>query len=244
MSRRVGIALAVLLLIGIALWSLRGGDSPVPPSGREGRAAAGEGSAPRPGGDAANRPVDRPPPAMPGSASGSGAVEEPPFEAALRDVSKLETNHLPSGLSSEQQRDLLIRIALEHPDASERAWAIHDLSLEDDLVPVLPVLQQLVDDPDPEIRSALLSALEQLGEAAPPDVLAKLATDPDPDLRSETLTLVQTLAEDDIMPGLMMPILQNATRDPNEDVREQAKDSLRELAQLRGEEVEEEEEEE
>lgn len=218
MSRRVGILLG-LLLIATLVVLFRGG-TPTP----EERAAAGRGEptalVPR---AARPAPFER----------GAGDAAAPRSRAQRLAPRRLEPVSGPlgdlrrqpgAGVEGEDEVTLLIRAATEDPDPHNRAAAIADLSLLDELDVVLPVIQIAANDQDPDVKLAVVSALAELGEAAPIDLLTRFADDPDPEIRLEVLSIVENLSEEDSVPGLVRPILDKATRDPDEDVRDKALD--------------------
>jgi HEAT repeat protein len=139
----------------------------------------------------------------------------------------------PGDAPDDDDLELLIRTAMEHPDPLERAAAISDLALEDDLEVVAPVLQHASADEHQDVKLAVVMALSQFGEAVPLDLLNQYANDPDPEVRLEVLDLVADLSEEDGIPGVAKPILDRAMRDPDEEVRSRAaeiQDYLNEVA--------------
>jgi hypothetical protein len=226
MTRLVTIALC-LILLGLAVWMLRGGPGGV----EEARRATS---------DVTNADVGRDRPAAPG---GMGAPMPGAPDAGGR-AEVLQPRPLPTPVPGrggpgpgdapdDDDLELLIRTAMEHPDPLERAAAISDLALEDDLEVVAPVLQHASADEHQDVKLAVVMALSQFGEAVPLDLLNQYANDPDPEVRLEVLDLVADLSEEDGIPGVAKPILDRAMRDPDEEVRSRAaeiQDYLNEVA--------------
>jgi HEAT repeat protein len=247
MNRRAAIAVA-LLLIAAAVWLLRGGEEP-----RTERSAGKRDAMPvEPGTD---RPKDRPKD-RPGPRDADVAVEsgEPGSFRRRQQLapSKLSQAPLPgregppmagqsggqapAGVSDYEDEDLneMIRVATQDPDPGQRAAAVADLALQDDLEPVLPVFKLAATDPDEDVRLAVVSALDHLGAAVPMELLRQLANDPDPLVRVEVLDFVDSLSLEDGLPDSMRPILEQATNDPDDDVRDAAQDILERLSDEEG----------
>ena len=234
MSRRLAIPLSVVAVV-IAVLLLRGlGTSPAPDSEapkagaraerRPGAAGSRDGGAPaEPAGDAAGAARHR---QMPSGERLSGAkLQAAPFPSLGRE---------PVGEPADPENiaDLrkLIHTATEDPDPNERAAAISDLSLRDDFANILPVFYQVAKDPDPDVKLAVVTALGELGEAAPIDLVAQYASDRDPEIRLEALSVVESLAEEESTANAVAPILNRATHDPDEEVREKANEIVEQLS--------------
>ncbi len=109
-------------------------------------------------------------------------------------------------------------------DIEERIDALFDL-IEEDPAQASEAVAIAARDPNLEVRRAALEALEYLEEMAPINVLTEMALeDEDPELRVEALEL---LAASDAESAIST--LQLALKDPNEDIRQFARNMLQDL---------------
>lgn len=125
----------------------------------------------------------------------------------------------------------MIHAATEDPNPSERANAISDLALRDDVENVLPALRQAAKDPDPDVKLAMVTALGEMGEAAPIDLVAQYASDGDPEIRLEALSVVEGLVEEEGTRDAVAPILNKARHDPDEEVRDKANEIVEQMSE-------------
>ncbi len=229
MSRRPSLLLVAIALASLSvLWWLRGTPEPEPPQGAGARASSPQRAAP-----AAKGPADPRPAGDPSLSArqrieraAGGSLADAPVPPAGVD---LDAEREPDNWKQEEL-DAMIRTATLDPDPIARAGAVSDLSLEDDLIAVLPAIQQAAADPDPDVKLAVVEALGRLGEAAPIDLLTRFLNDPDAEIRLATLDAVENLSEEDSVPALVAPLLQKATQDRDEEVREKARDIIARLA--------------
>jgi len=231
MSRRLALALGLLSIAGVALWFFRSGEEP----SETGSKSAASGGEKRRQSAKAQRKGDRPMPHGRDEVAGAGPSERMRQRAPGAKPPKLGPNAFPDrptppelvngGFDQEfADSDLneAIRKATQDPDPEERASAIGDLALQEDMEPIIPVLKVAAGDPDSEVRLAVVAALGEFGaDAVPMDLVNQLAQDSDPEVRIEVLGLLETWADDETWQQLR-PLVARATRDSDEDVRDRA----------------------
>ena len=227
MSRR-SLLVAALALVGLsAFWLFRGTPAPEAPKGG-GRASSPQRAAPAAKGSPVARAAGEDSPSarqrMERAAGGSLADAPVPPAGVDPDAEREPDNW------KQEELDAMIRTATLDPDPIARAGVVSDLSLEDDLIAVLPAIQQAAADPDPDVKLAVVEALGRLGEAAPIDLLTRFLNDPDPEMRLATLDSIENLSEEDSVPALVAPLLQKAMQDRDDEVREKARDIAARLA--------------
>lgn len=233
MSRRLAIALSLVAAV-VAVLLLRGRGAPPAPESAEPKPARVE---PRVGAARSRDGGDE-------AAGNAGAARhrqmpsgERPSRAKLQPAPFPSLGHAPAAERADTDdpqnlADLqkLIHTATEDPDPTERAAAISDLALRDDFANVLPVFYKVAKDQDPDVKLAVVTALGELGEAAPIDLVAQYASDRDPEIRLEALSVVESLAEEESTANAVAPILNRATHDPDEDVRDKANEIVEQLS--------------
>jgi hypothetical protein len=107
--------------------------------------------------------------------------------------------------------------ALHGDDPDDRIEAL-DLLGEYDADRVGPILLQVLSDPDPQVRAAAVEGLSwSLGAHAPFGPLEDAAYDADPQVRIAALDALDQLDD-----ARRVAVIQNALRDPDEDVRDEA----------------------
>ena len=221
MPRRFALIVSLFVLL-LAVWLFRGrGDEPA-----ESRRAD------KPRVASVERHKELPPArdlgaAAPPAASAPERLKRPPGAKHLDAVVPMRPRDDSAGAPADPGPDdveQMIRTATEDPDPTERAAAIGNLSLLDDVNVIVPVLRQASSDTDADVKLAIVTALSELGEDVPMDLLTQFANDPDPDIRLEVLGVVESLSEEETTAPRVAPLLRNALRDPNEDVRDKAQD--------------------
>jgi hypothetical protein len=102
--------------------------------------------------------------------------------------------------------------ALTDPDPEERIDAVGSLDLFDD-ANVIPILQTVLRDHEPEVRIAALDKLNDLNEP-PVDVIATGMQDPSAAVRERTVQILSGLDDEHAQ-----ALVRDARNDPDEDVR-------------------------
>lgn len=113
----------------------------------------------------------------------------------------------------ENELDELKAILTAHDEADERASAAFFLGSSDDRA-AIPILEEGLNDPDPEVRLAVVESLGDLSDFIQPEVLAPALNDGDPDVRLEAVTVLSDMETPEACKLLKM-----ALEDPNEEVR-------------------------
>ena len=114
----------------------------------------------------------------------------------------------------------LARHAFESPDPIERVIGLEVLAtlgadaLEDRLATALT-------DPAPQVRAAALHALLNDPAGAPVDEIGRSVRDPDAEIRAAVVQVLGTIEDDRALPYLL-----EAARDPVNDIRDRARQSL------------------
>jgi len=221
---------AVVVLLGIALFMRGGDDSPtpgteigIPARPRPGAPNTG-GMASSAGGDSSNPRVqdrlgqlradyearqagEEKPAAMRREAPTQSMKAEKLRENAERDLAVDDSDDDPEELA--EARDTL----QNNEDPDERIGAI--LMLTGDEGPEsMRILMESMDDPDPEVRLAVVEALGDRVEELTPGLLAKPLRDPDAEVRFEAVSVLGDMEDPDAL-----QLVKIATQDSDEDVR-------------------------
>jgi hypothetical protein len=222
------IGAAVVVLLGIALF-MRGGDSPTPGTeigipARPRPGAPNTGMAASAGGEPGNPRVqdrlgqlradyearqagEEKPAAMRREAPTQSMRAEKLRENAERDLAVDDSDDDPEELA--EARDTL----QNNEDPDERIGAI--LMLTGDEGPEsMRILMESMDDPDPEVRLAVVEALGDRVEELTPGLLAKPLRDPDAEVRFEAVSVLGDMEDPDAL-----QLVKIALQDPDEDVR-------------------------
>lgn len=131
-------------------------------------------------------------------------------ERAQQDLAVDDSDDDPEEIA--EARDTL----QNNQDPDERIGAI--LMLTGDEGPEsMRLLMEAMDDPDPEVRLAVVEALGDRVEELTPGLLAKPLRDSDAEVRFEAVSVLGDMEDPDAL-----QLVKTATQDPNEDVRQLA----------------------
>jgi hypothetical protein len=149
--------------------------------------------------------------------------ERHPGAAGTRAEGTVSDDWWADDFDGDEQLELetLSQVALYAEDPDDRLDAIEQLTTLD-FDQILPVLMQVLSDPDPELRLFALNEIWLSMDEPPLDILGSVVSnDQDPEVRIEALRMV---GESEDPRALQM--VKAAANDSDEDVREEAADLI------------------
>ena len=126
-----------------------------------------------------------------------------------------------TGGGADEDEVKLVETIRTSPDPEERASAVFFLSGGDSKT-VLPVLLDAMKDSDPDVRLAVVEALDDYSDEIDPDILAPVLNDPSAEVRFEALGIVGDMDDD----ARVRSIASKMLNDPDDEVRSLAEGIL------------------
>ena len=146
--------------------------------------------------------------------------------AALNTLEDIEEDTAPGLIGKLAPKVIELARADKHPEVRSSALGVLSVILDsanEQTADLTNVLRDGIKDPNPEIRSAVLNLLEEMGEQAPVAPLAEMAlNDPSPGLRYAAVDALAGTGKKEVL-----PTLEKATTDSNPRISNRAKELIR-----------------
>ena len=145
--------------------------------------------------------------------------------AALNTLEDIEEETAPGLIGKLAPKEIEMASADKHPEVRSSALGVLSVILDsanEQTADLTQALRDGIQDPNPEIRSAVLNLLEEMGEQAPVAPLAEMAlNDPSPGLRYAAVDALAGTGKKEVL-----PTLEKVATDSNPRIRNRAKELI------------------